>query len=261
VGAGDLPGLVATLRRGDLTNGRKPDAVVLLLQEVLRRSPQIPLTMESGAPIPRAIRPRTGTAADVMVWARRLDMHAAYVPSMRNGRGLEDRGNAILSTLPLIDVEAIELPFTRRRRVAVAASVEVPGQRSGATRQVRVVTAHFDTGLALLACGPARLRARSAQVLLSALATVPGVVVVGGDLNTSWGDDEPAVHVLRRHLPDARRLDRDETWHGPVGTRGRLDHLFGRADGAIIPVTRVSDRFGSDHHPVVGWFEAGDVRR
>ena len=49
-----------------------------------------------------------------------------YVPSMRNGPELqEDRGNAIVSTEPLIDPIALELPFERQRRVAIGASVQV----------------------------------------------------------------------------------------------------------------------------------------
>ena len=45
---------------------------------------------------------------------------------MRNGRPPqtdEDRGNAILSTEPLADLTAIELPFEQQRRVAVAATL------------------------------------------------------------------------------------------------------------------------------------------
>ena len=49
-----------------------------------------------------------------------------YAPSMRNGEsagGGEDRGNAIVSTLPLADPTVIELPLERQRRVVVAASI------------------------------------------------------------------------------------------------------------------------------------------
>jgi hypothetical protein len=48
---------------------------------------------------------------------------------MRNGGVDEDRGNAILATLPLRDVAAIELPLVRERRVAVAASAGRAPQR------------------------------------------------------------------------------------------------------------------------------------
>ena len=43
---------------------------------------------------------------------------------MRNGPELrEDRGNAIISTEPLLDPFALELPLARQRRVALGAAV------------------------------------------------------------------------------------------------------------------------------------------
>ena len=66
---------------------------------------------------------------DVDDIAERFGLSVAYVPSMRNGpaRDLvarEDRGNAILSTEPLVDVRAIELPFGKQRRVAITALIQ-----------------------------------------------------------------------------------------------------------------------------------------
>jgi endonuclease/exonuclease/phosphatase (EEP) superfamily protein YafD len=205
-------------------------------------------------PVPRAIAPRDRRGAEITQWARALGLHLAYVPAMRNGPGLEDRGNAILATRPLADVEAIELPFSRQRRVAVAASIDVAAA-DGRRRTLRVATAHFDTGLALTRGGPAQLRLRSARTLVSAFHEVDGPVIIGSDLNASWGDDEPAVRLLRRHLPDASSLDRRSTWHGPAATRGRLDYLFARGAGRPVRVRRLSDRFGSDHYPLLAWFD------
>ena len=49
-----------------------------------------------------------------------------YVPSMRNGAELlEDRGNAIISTEPLLDPLALELPLERQRRVAISTAIQV----------------------------------------------------------------------------------------------------------------------------------------
>ena len=41
---------------------------------------------------------------------------------MRNGTGASDRGNAILSDLPLDRVRAFELPFVLQRRVPLLAT-------------------------------------------------------------------------------------------------------------------------------------------
>ena len=67
-----------------------------------------------------------------------------YVPSARNGPNEpgqvpEDKGNAILSTLPLADLAAIELPFESGRKVAVVATIPGPsGER------IRVASVHLD---------------------------------------------------------------------------------------------------------------------
>jgi endonuclease/exonuclease/phosphatase family metal-dependent hydrolase len=98
---------------------------------------------------PDRMRPPGGIRAhgrerDVGALATRLHLHSVYVPSMRNGRlfpsdAREDRGNAILSTWPLDDLRAIELPFGRQRHVGVAARVMVPG-----LPPLRVMTVHLD---------------------------------------------------------------------------------------------------------------------
>ena len=92
--------------RGDLTrlvDDLHAEAAVLLVQEAVR-----------------GIR----TIAESRGWS------AIYVPSMMNGpkgraQALEtaDRGCAIVSTLPLSNPIAIELPWVYQRRVAVAATV------------------------------------------------------------------------------------------------------------------------------------------
>ena len=96
LGEGDL---VALLRR---VQGDHPGtAIVLLLQEAFRGGDDVPRAPMNAA-FARKIR---GTAArEIDDLARLLRMSLYYVPSMRNGApadSLEDRGNAILSTLPL----------------------------------------------------------------------------------------------------------------------------------------------------------------
>jgi endonuclease/exonuclease/phosphatase (EEP) superfamily protein YafD len=75
--------------------------------------------------------------------------------------------------------------------------------------------------------------------------------VLGGDFNTIQGgiDEEAYLHARAwsRSLVDE---DRRPTHH-----MGRIDYLFFRlAPEWVATTSRVDERFGSDHHPVVGRF-------
>ena len=62
---------------------------------------------------------------------------------MRNGPELrEDRGNAIISTEPLLDPFALELPLARQRRVALGAAVQV--QTSDGPKRLELMDAHLE---------------------------------------------------------------------------------------------------------------------
>jgi len=76
-------------------------------------------------------------------------------------------------------------------------------------------------------------------------------VVLGGDFNTvRSGAGEDAYHLARAwssalHTEDAR----------DTHLMGRLDYLFFRSDaGWTASASRLDDRFGSDHYPVLGTF-------
>jgi len=252
VGGGDIAALVERIRRGDFNGGAPVADFVLLLQEVYRRGPAVPDARASGVavPAPILVRPPTGDRRDILEVARSLALHLAYAPAMRNGPGDEDRGNAILATLPLADLLVIELPFERQRRVAIAATVRDPAE-GGPSWQVRVATAHFDTSLALTRGGPAAARRRQAQALIDGLSSSPTPIVVAGDFNTWWGDDEPAVRELRRAFPDAEATRPATTWGGAFRAMGALDHMFARINGRRLTVGRLPDRFGSDHYPLM----------
>ena len=93
---------------------------------------------------------------------------------MRNGTTAvaEDRGTAILSTMPLADLQAIELPFERQRRVALAATVG-GATPSGDVWHLRLAAVHMDTSLALTRGGPVVARRRQAEALVEALGMMP----------------------------------------------------------------------------------------
>ena len=254
-GAGDVEDLVRRLRRGEFTAGAPIDQLVLLLQEATRRDASVPRRIPRGAPAPgRIASAHPNRDADV----RRLaddGLAMLYVPSMRNGGSTsgddisgEDRGNAIVSTLPLQRVRLIELPLEHQRRVAAAASVE--GRTSGGTPwRLDLVNVPLDTALALWHGGPFAARRRQAAALVEALD--PGAAtVLAGDLNT-WGPREAAVRILSGAFPAAPPASRGPTWIGPLGLHASLDRIFVRGTASASPVTRLPSRFGSDHYPLL----------
>ena len=255
VGGGDVIGLIGDLKAGRLTGGRPVAHFVLLIQEALRTGAAVPRAVPEGAPVPSRIVARSpdGGRQEIIDVASRLGAAVYYVPSMRNGPTSgtsdgEDRGNAILSSLPLSEYTAIELPLARQRRVAVAATVA--GGSASAPWRLRVVSAHLDAsaGLARLRIFASGVRVRQARTLTTALAD-DGLVVMGADLNT-WADarNERAFLDLRRAFPQTPSPGIRPTFR--LGLM--LDYFFFRMPpGWAATSRRISSRFGSDHHPLL----------
>jgi endonuclease/exonuclease/phosphatase family metal-dependent hydrolase len=259
VGGGDIPGLVERLRCGEFNDGRRPEHFVVYLQEAFRTGPEVPV----GAPadfIPARIEetPPSGERIDIVETARLLDLSLFYVPSMKNGvpdagQVEEDRGNAILSTFPLDDLTAIELPLERHRRVAIAATVR--GVTStGDAWTLRLCNVHLDTRTdfprVFESVGVGRLR--QARALVPALPEDD--VVLGGDFNT-WGPGsiEGAIDYLRENFPQTGELDDEPTVSITAFPDRRTDYLFFRLSGGRSGrYHRLDDRMGSDHYPLIG---------
>ncbi|HEY2904578.1 MAG TPA: endonuclease/exonuclease/phosphatase family protein [Vicinamibacterales bacterium] len=256
VGGGDLPSLISRLRRGEFTGGVPVADFAILLQEAYRAGDVVPARIEADAAAPRRIleRPAGGERHDVAQIARAAGLAYVYVPSMRNGRAggpeAEDRGNAILSTMPLEQIVAIELPFERQRRVAIASTIR-GRTSSGVEWSLTLADAHFDTAFAIARGGPIAARRRQADALIEALGVAGGSsILVAGDFNTWLGDGEAAIRHLRRAFPDATQSRHQPTWSvGVVGAT--MDFVFARADGREVNVRRLSERLGSDHYPLL----------
>jgi len=258
VGAGNVDSFVAELRRGDLTGGRPVHDFVLLLQEEFREGDDVPAVLPHGLrpPSPIAASTQKRGREGVRAAASAIGASVFYVPSMRNGgvvRPVEDRGNAIISTVPIRDPAAIELPLEHQRRVAIA--VSICGRRQdGVPWTLRLVDVHLDTALALLHGGPFAARRRQAQALVTAIDHDEAPTVVAGDFNTWGGSHESALTVFQRAfaLSDLSQVadDSGPTFHGPLGFRAVLDHAFARGVRSLT-VTRLSRSFGSDHVPLI----------
>jgi endonuclease/exonuclease/phosphatase family metal-dependent hydrolase len=250
VGAGDVDALVADLRSGKLT-GQPVGSFVLMLQEAYRSGADVPSKPSGRTSWASVQRPpgTGGTRVDIVTIAQRLKLTAFYVPSMRNGApGAtdEDRGNAILSTLPLSDLTAIELPLERQRRVALEATSTIapPG---AAPITLRIVCTHF-TNMVLhhlfLLSESGRLRQARA---LARVLPADGPLIVAGDFNAWFGYRDATFKELARVVPPASSDDRRATF-GPM----RVDHILLRLpDGWRAAVRRADRRYGSDHYPLV----------
>jgi endonuclease/exonuclease/phosphatase family metal-dependent hydrolase len=257
IGRGRLVDVVLRLRRGDfLAQGAEPGAdIIILTQEAYRTDSTIPV--DSTGHAGRMLVAQLRQQEDVVETARSLDLNLRYAPSMRNGALQSDRGNAILSSLPLEQAEAIELPLVLQRRVAVSAVIRFGPHR------LKVVSAHLDPR------GPpghrwlgASGRARQAQHLLTSLGDE--TIILGADLNLGRGRYERAWRLLHAAgfsmgIPPAL-----PTWRHTFHALPRLvlDYLLIRNPAGIVEQARVHrldehprDRgplvFGSDHHPLL----------
>jgi endonuclease/exonuclease/phosphatase family metal-dependent hydrolase len=257
IGRGRLLELVSRIRSGDFAaQGAEPDApLVVLAQEVYRSDSTIPAASTGRAG--RMLVAQLGQQEDIVETARALGMNLRYAPSMRNGVMQSDRGNAILSTLPLEDAKAVELPLVLQRRVAVSAKVWVGG------RDLCVVSAHLDPR------GPpghrwlgAAGRALQAQHLLTSLRD--DTVILGADLNLGRGRYERAWRVLCDAGFSFGVPPSFPTWRHTFHALPRLvlDYLLVRDPFGAVEHARVHrldehprDRgplvFGSDHHPLL----------
>ena len=243
LGSGDVASLFQSVQRE-----HPGQDVVLLLQEAFRGGPEVPHAPEHGE-FARQIRGVDEREIDEVASA--LGLSLVYVPSMRNGApGLsdEDRGNAILSTLPLEDIVAIELPFERQRRVAVAATVR-GRNANGDTWHLRVASAHLDN-----MAGPSRAwigaeygRQRQARGLRTALdGSEP--LLLGGDFNTWFGFRDAAYRETAAAFPQTQVTDQRRTFMGLL----RLDHVFYRLPSGWRATTRRGESsLGSDHYPLI----------
>jgi len=258
IGRGRLREVVSRIRDGEFARmGADPDApLVVLLQEAYRSDASVPAI--SAGLAGRMFVARLGPQEDVVQTARELGLNLRYAPSMRNGNLQSDRGNAILSTLPLEDAHAFELPLVLQRRVAVSAALRLGGH------QLRLVSAHLDPR------GPpgrrwlgAAGRALQARHLIASLPHEP--VILGADLNLGRGRSERAWRVLGDAGFSFGMPPSSPPWRHTFHALPRLvlDYLLVRDHGGAIrnaqvhrldehPYDRGPRVFGSDHHPLIG---------
>ena len=241
VGGGRVKALVDHIRERASRPAAGDVGVVLILQEAFRAGAAVPDHVPEDLSVPAAIRPDR-PADDVARLAQSMGMSAAYVPSMRNGRSAsiderEDRGSAILSSEPLSDITAIELPFGKQRRVAVMATVTPAG---GIGSSLRVIAAHLDSLVGT------RHQAQTLASYIDELTESGEPVLLGIDTNAVRGRADGAVRALEKSLPIVACGDgRTGPW------LARLDFIFSNLSGSSKVCETFEDRFGSDHVPLL----------
>lgn len=258
IGRGRLREVISRIRSGDyLEHGADPDLpLVVLAQEAYRSDSSIPTVSDGRAG--RILVAQLGLQEDVIETAQALGLNLRYAPSMRNGPSRSDRGNAILSTLPLDEARAVELPLVLQRRVAVSANITLAGNT------LRLISAHLDPrgppGYKWLGSAG---RAVQAQHLL---ASVPDdMAVLGADLNLGRGRYEPAWRLLDEAGFTFGVPPSSPPWRHTFHALPRLvlDYLLVRDRSGAVARARVHrldehprDKgawvFGSDHHPLLG---------
>lgn len=249
LGAGDVIRLMRDLRSGRSVPAAVDAPIALLLQETFRSGTQVP--SGRAGPVPRRLAPREGTARHSAIdLASALGLTVYYLPMMRNGRSdapeaREDRGIAVLTSLPLREVHAVELPLGRQRRPAAVATIPLETS-SGARFNLRLVNLHLETrsGPRRLWLGSPQVRDRQVKALLDSLGG-DAPTVIEGDLNT-WANREPLLERLGRKF--AACGDGRPTFSAGL----HLDWFFTRLPAEwTIACRRLDETYGSDHYPIV----------
>lgn len=163
----------------------------------------------------------------------------------------QDRGNAILSTLPLTNLRAVELPLMRQRRVVALADVKGKSS-SGTDWTLSLASVHFENRGSGLPWHWIQGRAEQARILVKSLPET-GLAVLGGDFNTLNGASEPAVGIVGDHFRNSDH-QRSVTFTSYVIMRSHLDYLFFRSAGDHrSKYWRARSQYGSDHYPIMGF--------
>jgi endonuclease/exonuclease/phosphatase family metal-dependent hydrolase len=269
VGAGRLDDFLDDLLAGRWTDGVEVVDYVLLLQEAYRADDSIPWLAPKGSKQGNAIHHgEEDFHADVAHFARERKLNLFYVPLMRNGDDREDRGNAILSTFPMSEFAAYELPPQRQRRVT--ASAMVSGTTAGRPWSVRVINVHLENRGRWKSPLSTLGGARTDQIskLLDAVGMRLEATIMGGDFNV-WVKEgnEGAIKLMRSYLVQAGESDPNPTVNpGKKLPERRVDFLFYSRDRDWnVSYERADDRYDSDHYPILihitpGPADPGEIR-
>jgi endonuclease/exonuclease/phosphatase family metal-dependent hydrolase len=265
VGGGDLSRFIDDLQKGHLTNGEPVEHFAILLQEVFRQNSSVPVNIPPYANTGNSIHVTTpeGLRVDIITIAQEQGLELFYVPSMRNGRqentnASEDRGNAILSTIPLSRPIAVELPLERQRRTAIAANIAgiTPANISWKIQLIDVHLENRTNGLMFFR-GFSQARLNQITALLKILPDEK-IAVMAGDFNTWFREArEPSIKYAEKFFNRRGEGSGSASLKAlrkryPLFPDRLVDYLFFRIpDNWYITYYCVEDYYGSDHYPLI----------
>ena len=175
---------------------------------------------------------------------------------MRNGNTSEnpasDRGSAILSTLPLSEPIAVELPGERQRRVAIIATIALP---SAELRQQ-----------ACLGWRDSPRRTRCGDAFVGVLDTLDARAA--GQIAGSAAARRPArprcrpEYVAREEMNPPSGCSTGDSGKPRHRTNDKVSVFAFWTICSSVPATidaraneQLAQTYGSDHRPLIGWFE------
>ena len=265
VGSGDLDQFINNLQNGHLTDGEPVEHFLILLQEAYRQDSSVPVNLPPYVNAGNNIHVTTpkGLRTDIISVARQHGLGLFYVPSMRNGRQEntnvpEDRGNAILSTIPISHPMAVELPLERQRRTTIAANI-AGITKTGKSWKIQLINVHLEnrTNGLMFFRGFSIARLNQITALLKILPEEK-IAVMAGDFNTWFRETrEPTIkHVEnffnRLGIVSKRDSPKIPRKRYPLFPDRLVDYLFFRIPkNWYTEKYYVNDYYGSDHYPLI----------
>jgi len=213
-------------RLADVINNAKPDLVALQEVDVeVERSGKVHQAQQLGKLTGLAVR---------------------YGPTQHYQGGLY--GNAVLTRLPILDVQIQPLPYTAATpelttypRAAIAVDVKLS---SG--QPLRFISTHFQHNVA-------EDRVAEATAINRLFGDGPPPAILAGDMNAT-PDSEP-IKILEQKWTNA--IDEAAAPSAPSSKpRSRIDYVFFRGKSLkLISTEVISEPMASDHCPVLAVFE------
>lgn len=215
-------------RLADVINKEKPDLVALQEVDVVVK--------------------RSGKVHQAQVLGQLTNMAVRYGPTQHYQGGLY--GNAILSKLPILNVEIQPLPYTESSpqkttfpRAAIAVTV-----RGKNGKPLKFISTHFQHNMEEDRIN----QAKAINKLFAADTKMP--TILAGDMNAT-PDSEP-VKILLEQWTNA--IDKDAKPTAPSKKpRSRIDYIFHRPEKnfELLETKVIAEPMASDHCPVFAEFK------
>ncbi|MCC9642845.1 endonuclease/exonuclease/phosphatase family protein [Rhodopirellula sp. JC740] len=193
---------------------------------------------------------RSGGVDQASWFGEKLSMHHAFVPFMDYDGGRY--GMAVLSRFPITAVDALPLPEGREPRVALVATMKLPGEQT-----LKMINVHFDY------ISDDQVRFEQAKKVRDAIVSGSDPAILLGDFN-----DQPHSRTLglfEEAFVEAKKPEGNRLTYASDDPKREIDFLFaypaagestGKASSEsfawqIDHVEVIDEPVASDHRPVL----------